>query len=80
MNEHSEMQVTGMGIGTLSWLTFIVFLILKLTGVITWAWWLVWLPIMIWGGLTVLGGLIFIVALLIVSNRQRRYFEDNWRD
>ena len=80
MNENSEIKVTGMGIGTLSWLTFIVFLILKLTGVITWAWWLVWLPIMIWGGMTVLGGLIFIVAMLIVLNRQRRYFEDNWMD
>lgn len=80
MNENSKIQISGIGIGTLSWLTFIVFLILKLTGVITWAWWLVWLPIMIWGGLTVLGGLIFIVALLIVLSRQRQYFEDNWMD
>ena len=80
MNENSNIQISGIGIGTLSWLTFIVFLILKLTGVITWAWWLVWLPVMIWGGLTILGGLIFIVAVMIVLNRQRRYFEDNWRD
>ena len=80
MNENSKIEIGGIGIGTLSWLTFIVFLILKLTGVITWAWWLVWLPVMIWGGLTILGGLIFIVAVMIVLNRQRRYFEDNWRD
>jgi len=29
------------------WLTFVVFLILKLTGVIGWSWWLITAPI--WG-------------------------------
>ena len=45
-NNHSGASAGGLGIGTI---LFIVFLILKLTGVIDWSWWLVtaplWIPI-----------------------------------
>jgi len=40
----------------------IVFIVLKLTGVINWSWWLVTLPI--WGGLA-LALLIFVILLLL---------------
>ena len=39
----------------------IVFTVLKLTGVISWSWWLVLLPF--YGGLAVLGIILIIIAL-----------------
>jgi len=32
---------------------FVVFLVLKLVGVIAWSWWLVFLPLIIWVGIIV---------------------------
>lgn len=52
----------GIGIGTV---LFIVFLVLKLCGIITWSWWWVtspiWIPIVIVFGIV---GIAFIIALL----------------
>jgi phosphoglycerol transferase MdoB-like AlkP superfamily enzyme len=44
------------------WLLGITFIVLKLTGVIDWSWWLVTLPF--WGGIAVLG--VVLISLLIV--------------
>ena len=41
----------------------IVFTVLKLTGVISWSWWLVLLPF--YGGLAVLGIVLIIIALVM---------------
>ena len=41
----------------------IVFTVLKLTGVISWSWWLVLLPF--YGGLAVLGIVLIIIALIM---------------
>lgn len=41
----------------------IVFTVLKLTGVISWSWWLVLLPF--YGGLAVLGIALIIIALVM---------------
>ena len=41
----------------------IVFTVLKLTGVISWSWWLVLLPF--YGGLAVLGIILIIIALVM---------------
>lgn len=41
----------------------IVFTVLKLTGVISWSWWLVLLPF--YGGLAVLGIALIIIALIM---------------
>lgn len=49
-------QASG-GIGFFG-LLFIVFLVLKLTGVITWSWW--WVTAPLWGPLA------FVIAVLIV--------------
>jgi uncharacterized membrane-anchored protein len=46
-------------------LLFLVFLVLKLTGVIAWSWWLVTLPL--WGGLVLslsIIGIAFLVVLI----------------
>ena len=59
------MQVQGIGfMGLLA----LIFMTLKLTGVITWSWWLVWLPL--YGGAAValvLMLLIFLVALIVAA-------------
>lgn len=46
----------------------IVFIVLKLCGVINWSWWLVLLPLIIGGGLFV-GLLITLIVVLIISER-----------
>lgn len=54
---------------------FLVFLILKLTGVITWSWWAVTSPLWIIPAIVVafvtIGGLISLVALLVLAIRRR---------
>lgn len=60
----------GMGLGTV--LT-IIFIILKLTGVINWAWVWVLAPAWISVGLVVLIALVAIVASLIVAATVDRY-------
>ena len=50
------------GIGLFGFLG-IVFTVLKLTGVISWSWWLVLLPF--YGGLAVLGIVLIIIALIM---------------
>ena len=60
-----ENNVTsGGGVGLLG-LLFLVFLVLKLTGVITWSWW--WITAPLWGGFAlavVVFAIIGIVALI----------------
>lgn len=51
----------GVGLGTL---LFVVFLVLKLTNVITWSWWLVFLPLIIPIGILML--LYMIIGVIAV--------------
>jgi len=56
MNNNKTIEVK---FGGLSTLLTIVFVVLKLTGVITWSWWLVFLPMIIsWG-------LFFLILLFV---------------
>ena len=45
----------------------IVFIVLKLCGVITWSWWLVMLPWIICGGLVLIG--IILVGIIVLFGR-----------
>jgi hypothetical protein len=36
---------------------FVVFLVLKLTGVVTFSWWLVFLPVIIWLGILLIASI-----------------------
>lgn len=47
---------------TIPFLLFVVFLILKLTGVISWSWW--WVTAPLWGGLALF--LLFLIIFLLV--------------
>ena len=50
---------SGMGVSSV---VGIVFIILKLVGVIDWSWWWVTLPL--WGGIVLLGGLLVVLLIL----------------
>lgn len=54
-------ESNGNGIGILT-VTFLVFLVLKLTGVIAWSWW--WVTAPLWGGPAVL---LVIGAVMVIS-------------
>lgn len=65
---------SGIGVGFYG-LLFIVFLVLKLTGVINWSWW--WVTAPLWGGLAIVFAIFAIVALfwfgaILLSKRLRR--------
>lgn len=64
MNDKS-VRVSG-GI-SLSGLTFIVFLVLKLCGVIDWSWW--WVTVPLWGpfALLIAGLFIYIIIAVIIA-------------
>lgn len=47
----------------LSTTLFVIFLVLKLTGVITWSWWLVTMPL--WIGFAILG--VSLIGLILVG-------------
>ena len=55
--------IAGGGLGLFGVL-FVVFLVLKLTHVIEWSWWLVTAPL--WGGF-LLGVIVFIIACVLIS-------------
>ena len=58
MENNKKVQVGGCSC-SLCIILFVVFIVLKLTGVISWSWWLVCLPLIIYAG--------FIVLVLIIS-------------
>jgi hypothetical protein len=45
-------------------LLFIVFLILKITGYITWSWW--WVTAPLWGAIAIVGGIVMIGIVVII--------------
>lgn len=65
----------GGGIG-ISTVVFIVFLILKLVGVIDWSWWIIFLPLIVpYIFVGIVAVLMFgIVALAYKLQKSRRYF------
>lgn len=63
MGTQIKTKVSGGGI-SFSGMLFLVFLVLKLTGIITWSWW--WVTAPLWGGLAI-GLTIVLVGLLIVG-------------
>lgn len=61
MASDSKIQIGG-GSASLSSMLFIVFLILKLTGAITWSWW--WVTCPLWGGLVIILALLAVIGLI----------------
>lgn len=65
MENNKKIQIGGGGF-SLCTVLFLVFLILKLTGVIAWSWWLVFLPLIIYAGIIVVLLFIAIVAIIAI--------------
>lgn len=61
------------GVGFFGLLT-IVFIALKLTGFITWSWWLVLMPLIIQAGIIILFLVLFVVVGMSGSTVKRRRF------
>jgi hypothetical protein len=59
MSNKNNNTSNGLGLGTI---LFLIFMILKLTGYITWSWWYVTLPL--WGPLSLALVILGIVALV----------------
>ena len=59
MSNKNNNTSNGLGLGTI---LFLIFMILKLTGYITWSWWYVTLPL--WGPLSLVLVILGIVALI----------------
>ena len=76
MSKSHRSEVTpGGGIGVLG-LLGVVFVTLKLTGVIDWSWWLVTLPF--WGGLAlflVVAAFALLLYLLFSGNNKKRRYK-----
>lgn len=67
MESEKKININRGGIG-LGGLVFIIFLILKLTGVVSWSWFIVCLPLIISAGLTILLTLlVFIIAIIVAA-------------
>ena len=55
----ADVKVSGGGC-SLGMVLFLIFLVLKLTGVITWSWW--WVTCPLWGGLAIILGIIGLIV------------------
>ena len=71
----SDSSSSSSGIGLFG-MTFIVFLVLKLTGHITWSWW--WVTAPLWGGFIV-WTVVAAVLFGIVYHLEKREFEAKYR-
>lgn len=47
---------------SISTVLFLIFLVLKLCGVITWSWW--WVTAPLWGGVALILGILLILAIM----------------
>lgn len=76
MSKENKTVVNG-GVGFMGLLQ-IVFIVLKLCGVIGWSWWLVLLPLIIEFGLVallILGLIVFYIVVAVHEhNKRKRYF------
>lgn len=69
MKEEKSSQVSGLGVSTT---VFIVFLILKLTNIISWSWWWITSPLWISALLFVTLTMIFTAILMTKDWKRRR--------
>ena len=67
-----KLRVMEIGLGGLLTITTIVFVILKLTGVVAWSWWIVFLPLLIGAGLGVVGLILWLILAVFIGNKVRQ--------
>jgi membrane protein YdbS with pleckstrin-like domain len=72
MNDKNNSASSGLGLGTV---LFLIFLVLKLVGVIDWSWWWVTSPLWISAALTVLILVGVFIYCYIDSTKHKRYID-----
>lgn len=69
----AENQVSsGIGCGSIMFLGSLTMVILKLAGVINWAWWIVLLPVLLMAGSLLLGGALLFVGFWLSERKSNR--------
>ena len=69
-NNNNRSSAAGGGLSILG-VVEIVFIILKLLGIINWSWWIVLIPLWIDLGITLLTILIIIIVAIIMANKRK---------
>ena len=69
-NAKSEVTTGGLSLSTV---LFLIFLVLKLCGVITWSWW--WVTAPLWGGIALILAILVVFMLIMgITALARRFF------
>ena len=69
-NAKSEVTTGGLSLSTV---LFLIFLVLKLCGVITWSWW--WVTAPLWGGIALILAILIVFMLIMgITALARRFF------
>ena len=70
--DNAKSGVTTGGL-SLSTVLFLIFLVLKLCGVITWSWW--WVTAPLWGGIALILAILVVFMLIMgIAALARRFF------
>ena len=70
--DNAKSGVTTGGL-SLSTILFLIFLVLKLCGVITWSWW--WVTAPLWGGIALILAILAVFMLIMgITALARRFF------
>ena len=70
--DNAKSGVTTGGL-SLSTVLFLIFLVLKLCGVITWSWW--WVTAPLWGGIALILAILVVFMLIMgIATLARRFF------
>ena len=70
--DNTKSGVTTGGL-SLSTVLFLIFLVLKLCGVITWSWW--WVTAPLWGGIALILAILVVFMLIMgITALARRFF------
>ena len=69
-SNNNRSPAAGDGLGILG-VVEIVFIILKLLGIINWSWWIVLIPLWIDLGITLLIILVIIIVAIIMANKRK---------
>lgn len=71
-NNNTTARTMGFSLCTMGFITFIVFLILKLTNVVDWSWFWIWFPLWVPIAASAAVGLICLLVLCIIVKVQER--------
>ena len=75
-NTKIKISDRGLAFPSLFEIVFLIFLICKITGVINWSWWIVFLPLLIEFGIVILAIVLLFIIFYIIIKIDERNHED----